>query len=214
MVTPAKVYQVDSPLDPGLITALCRSAERIEELDSELGNEKWNIAGRVNGDWSEHKNLTYLPVKGEPPVRIFPTHAEYYAECSRVANTVNRRRVFGESGQTLRRWCEMRAAYGDEPNAAELLDKLSFDHLFKANKLYTDSLVKNAMTALKLALQNGWSADEMDFHYRNNAKELNKSFVARALGFFDKLIKQLNWGAAKRKEFFSEIQPIMERYLQ
>lgn len=208
-----KVYHVESLLDPELVNDLCRSAVHIGELDAELGNEKWNIAGLVLSGWDEHKNITYPPAPGEAPVQIFPTITEYYAECSRVANTTNRRKVFGESGQTLRRWCEVRATYSTFDKAELFLDALSFDHLYKARKLYLDGCVKNPVLALAKAQSEGWSADEMELHYKKDGGEVYISFLDRAASFFDRLTKTMDWSDEKKSAFNDDLSALVRKYL-
>src|SRR5688572_9973230 len=83
------------------------------------------------------------------------------AECSRVANIGLQKPRFSESGETLRRWCEVQAYYSQFSYADKLLDVYSFDHLVEAKRLAYQEKVKSAIEALKLAYSNRWTADEM-----------------------------------------------------
>ena len=70
-------------------------------------------------------------------------------------------RIFGESGETLRRWAEVAATYENMPNAETFLEALSFDHLEKARKLARDGRIQAPDHALAVAVNEGLSADDM-----------------------------------------------------
>ena len=90
---------------------------------------------------------------------------DYYIEVSRVANDGLFIPIFGESGQTLRRWCETQETYKNFPQAEQFLTTLSFDHLAKAKKLAKDGRVAVPTLALAEAVARHWSADDMQEHY-------------------------------------------------
>ena len=157
--------KIDSPfsryLSPDFAIDLMQSAKEYDRAEEVSDNEKWVIAELVNDMWSEHAGLVY-ELTGE---KVFPTKAEYYVECSRVANIGLSRKRFGDSGETLRAWCELQQTYAAFPDIHKFLDALSFEHLRKAKKLAKDEKVKVPVLALAKAIQENWTADEMKEHY-------------------------------------------------
>ncbi len=112
-------------------------------------NTKWLLAKDVNEWWPEHAGIFSGDKKS------------YYAEVSRVANSCHSVNILGESGETLRRWCDVAATYENMPNAETFLDALSFDHLEKARKLARDGRIQAPDHALAVAVNEGLSADDM-----------------------------------------------------
>ena len=155
-MTTAAPPKVSEVLDRYLCEDLQKMAGQYEGNQSNADDDKWNIARRVNEDWSEHKGY-------------FDTRLEYFAECSRVMNLGRKKKYFSDSGETLRKWCEVQASYqrfeSEVNDGDKFLDLLSFDHLLKARTLYNNAKVKSPLDALNAALENGWTADEMAYHY-------------------------------------------------
>lgn len=148
-------------LDPEFVNDLMKSAKEYDRAEEISDDEKWRISERVNELWPEHAGMIY-ELTSE---RVFPTKQEYYAECSRVANIGLTRKRFSDSGETLRRWCEVQQTYATFPDAHKFLDVLSFSHLQKAKKLAKDNKVKVPVLALAEAINRQWTADEMKEHY-------------------------------------------------
>jgi hypothetical protein len=124
----------------------------------------WNLARTVNDQWAEHKGLVK---DGE---KVFPTKLDYLAEVSRVCNFGLKRKRFTDTGETLRRWCETVAVYetlaDTVKRADEFLDLLTFDHLWRAKRLYKKGKVKSPFLALSYAMTDGRkTAEEMEFHF-------------------------------------------------
>lgn len=185
---------VKSPLDAELITDLSAAAKRIDALDYELGNEKWIIAGRVNEMWDEHKAL-----RDENGDLYFNNLDGYRAECSRVANLQTKRRLFAESGETLRRWCEVRATYDNYEHAELFLSALSFDHLYRARKIYLNGVVKSPLLPLAEAEKRGWSSEEMEYHYQKDAPSIAASFLNSLKSFIEKKLPRLEFEKERRE---------------
>lgn len=112
----------------------------------------WDIASRVNEWWDEHKTA-------------FADKKQYYEECSRVINHGRRIKRLTDSGETLRRWCNVVARYAEFPNAEALFHQTSFEHLRLAAVLARDEKVKSPIEAVNTALERGYSADEMFYHF-------------------------------------------------
>lgn len=140
-------------LDPELVSDIEQfSASLLAHMDHADEN-KWSISIRVNEMWPEHQGI----FQGEK--------MDYYAECSRVANKALRKPVFAESGNTLKKWCEVAAAYQSFPEAASLLEETSFAHLEIAKSLAYNRKVSSPLKALSVAMKENWTADEMKHHF-------------------------------------------------
>jgi len=156
MTLPFTEDKVSEVLDPEFVTELQGKATIYDDNQYNSDNDKWAIAVLVNDMWDEHRSQ-------------FDKKIDYLAECSRVANRGLRHKRFTESGETLRRWCELQATYAafvdNVQDADKFLDLLSFDHLYRARKIYMAGKVKSPFEALSQALINKWTAEEMQFHY-------------------------------------------------
>lgn len=153
--TPSSTHNsqpVSEVLDPEFCTELQANAKAYDAIQENADNSQWEIARTVNGMWSEHKSQ-------------FEDKMQYYAECSRVANIGLKHKRFSDSGETLRRWCEVQAFYAPFSWAAQLLDKLTFSHLLINKKLHRDGKVKSVLEALERAVVEGWTSDEMREHF-------------------------------------------------
>ena len=140
-------------LDPLFTTDLKILVGFYTEHQKKLDKTKWEIACVVNENYSEHKSI------------FAGDKMAYYAECSRVANDGLSIKIMGESGQTLRRWCEVAAAYENFPQAELLLDETSFKHLSVAKRAAKQEKAASPIAAMDWALAMGASADDMQEHY-------------------------------------------------
>lgn len=150
-------------LDPDFIVELQGNAKEYDAAQENTDNSQWELAQLVNGMWVEHKTLT--SIEGGEKKLVFSTKAEYYAECSRVANIGLKHKRFSDSGETLRRWCEVQSFYAPFSWAPQLLDRLTFSHLLTNKKLHKDGKVKTVLEALERAVLEKWTADEMKEHF-------------------------------------------------
>lgn len=143
-------------LDPDFTTELVGMSATYHDRQAILDESKWVIAASVNDWWGEHKSQ-------------FSSRDEYFAECSRVMNIGRKRKLFSDSGETLKVFCNVRSTYDrfteQVEEADKFLDLLSFDHLRKARSLYMKELVRAPFDALVWALENRASADEMQYHF-------------------------------------------------
>ena len=136
-------------LDPEFVQNLQDATTGYSRVQTAADGYKWQIARMVNDMWPEHLSS------------FSGNKLDYYVECSRVANDGLSVRILGESGQTLRRWCEVAATYENMPQVENFLEALSFDHLEKARKLAKDGRIQAPDHALAVAVNEGLSADEM-----------------------------------------------------
>ena len=162
-------------IDPELITDLQDLTTKYAEAQQSADKIKWQIAQKVNDGYSEHKGI------------FAGDKIAYYVECSRVANDGLAIKIFGESGQTLRRWCEVQAAYENFPQAELLLEETSFKHLSIAKRAAKQEKAESPIAAMDWALAMGASADDMQEHY----------FPSIAPHPYDKLKDTLEWMTTK-----------------
>ena len=140
-------------IDPELITDLQDLTTTYAEAQQSADKIKWQIAQKVNDGYSEHKGI------------FAGDKIAYYQECTRVANDGLSIKIYGESGQTLRRWCEVQAAYENFPQAELLLEETSFKHLSVAKRAAKQEKAASPIAAMDWALAMGASADDMQEHY-------------------------------------------------
>lgn len=171
-------------LDPILIRDLQGLSRFHSTTQDEADDTKWNIAGEVNDAWVEHE-------------KIFPTKMHYYAECSRVLNFGRKRKYFSDSGETLRRYCEIRMTYDGLSKADrgdEFLELFTMEHLRIARSLYMDAKVKSPFDALDWCVDgNGKmrSADEMQEHFDENRTSTKTSFINSLARFLEKQLPKM-----------------------
>ena len=112
--------------------------------------------------------------------------ADFLQECSRAINSGVEFPVLSESGETLRRWCDVAKVYENVPGVEAFKESLSFDHFQRARKLANEGHVPAPDLALAKALQLGMTADEMELHF--NPEPLTPPHeYDRAVGWFDSL---------------------------
>lgn len=176
---------VSETLDPELVKDLQGLSRLHSDNQDAADDNKWDIAGQVNEAWDEHS-------------KIFPTKMHYYAECSRVLNANRKRVYFAVSGETLRRYCELRATYDTLVKTAthgkEFIELFTIEHLRVARSLYMDAKVKSPFDALDWCVDgNGKmrSADEMQEHFDENRTSTKTSFINSLARFLEKQLPKM-----------------------
>ena len=192
-------------LDPELSGDIQKIAKSIDHLDYEIGNEKLAIASLVADMEAEHLSM-------------FENRIAYLAECSRVANNSTRRKIFAESGETLRQWCDLYRTFKPFTDEAgkqvkDLLEIVTFSHLRSARKIYLGGFVKSPLEAIHRAAVEKWSADDMVYHYTEADKPAVKiGIVNWFTNFVEKRLPKLQVSddKAKRiKELVRELQELL-----
>jgi hypothetical protein len=140
-------------LDPDFEKSLKDNASQYQAQQQKANVTKWNLSKDVNDWYPEHAP------------QFAGDKQSYYVECSRVANDGLEIALFGESGQTLRRWCEVQATWDNFPEAYTLLEVTSFDHLAIAKRAAYHEKTDSPLAAMDWALKNKASADDMTEHY-------------------------------------------------
>jgi hypothetical protein len=128
---------------------LRKQGRKIKTVSDALDVMKWHLADAVNLEWIDGG------YKGEV------TKEEFYIECCTCLPVM----LFGKSGQTLRRWCDLRNFYEDVPNSDVLLRGSSFDHLLRAKRLELGNKIEAAEIAVAVAIKNELTAEEMQYKY-------------------------------------------------
>lgn len=140
-----------SPILTDEFAITLRSAGRkIDFVQMALDRKKWYVAELVNLEWRD---------EGYEAEGV--NKREYYAECCKLLPV----RIFGQSGETLRRWCETQSHYADEKDIMDILAASSFDHLLKAKRLHNNGKVESAIYAVAIAISKNMTADEMANHF-------------------------------------------------
>lgn len=140
-------------LSPELVGKLHLMAGNYDQYQARADDSKWEIAKLVNDWYGEHQSI-FKGVK-----------MDYYQECSRMANTGLKRKRWSDSGEALRKMCELETTYHNTPGIEEILDATSVQHLQFAKKLAADGKVSVPVYALAKAIDMNWTADEMCYHF-------------------------------------------------
>ena len=191
-------------LDPLLVADLQGLSRIHADTQDSADDTKWNIAGQVNDAWEEHE-------------KIFPTKMHYYAECSRVLNEYRKRIYFSVSGETLRRYCELRATYDTlakkVEHGEEFIQLYTMEHLRVARSLYMNGKVKSPFEALEWCVDgNGKmrSADEMEEYFDTNRNSTKSSFVNFLSKFLEKQLPKLKLPERSNERAKELIKELME----
>lgn len=171
---------VSEVLDPDFVADLQGVSKLHADSQDVADDSKWNIAGQVNDNWDEHSS-------------IFPTKMHYLAECSRVLNFYRKRKYFSDSGETLRRYCELRATYDTlvktVDHGQDFIELFTTEHLRVARSLYMLGKVKSPFEALEWCVDgNGkmQSADDMQEHFDENRNSTKTGFINYLSKFLEK----------------------------
>jgi hypothetical protein len=161
----AKKIESTNYLDPEFVAEIKGIASLYDANQHNVDSDKWSLAKKVNEMWGEHKNLTYA----FSDERVFEMKEDYYVACTYQINKGLRVKRFGDSGQTLRRWCEVQETYAQFEQAELFLDVLSFEHLRLAksisSKMEKVGKSKPPVVLLAEAQKCEWTASEMYENY-------------------------------------------------
>jgi len=149
-------------LDYSFVDLLQKEARKLSIIDRAKSGKQWLFGELVNAEWKI--KLAELE-RDDLADEITKDH--FLQECSRAINHGLPFPVISESGETLRRWCEVAESYAKMPALPIFREVLSFDHFFQARRLANDPNCKLLAPdiALAEALRNKWTANEMVFHY-------------------------------------------------
>jgi hypothetical protein len=143
----------ESILPPAAVTELERAGKQYAAIQKAVSKKQWYFGTFVNSLWH---NLP-IDAQEEIPLELF------YVECSAHINSGLDFPVVGESGRTLRLWCETAAHYETFPGLLTWQTILTFDHFVRARKIGADP--NNNITSaecLARAVVNKWTATEME----------------------------------------------------
>jgi hypothetical protein len=200
-MTSGKLSQ-NSFLPSAFVAELQTQARRYATLEKIKSRREWKFGELVNCQWDRLD----ADVKAEISREMF------YVECSRLINDVADFPIVSASGETLRRWCEVAAAYQNMPGLEIIREQLSFDHFRRARILANKGKVIVPSYALAVAATQGYTAEEMATHF--DPPQAPNEFE-RVTGWIDSLqAARFEWLARDKRErlasLLGEIRKILE----
>jgi hypothetical protein len=158
MAIPDLVIDSQPVLRPAFLTAVKQEAKLFNAGRKAASRHQWALARMVNLEWA------YVNDKFEGEIN----KAHFYAAISHEINAVLPFPICSDSGETLRRWCEVAASY-QNADTDELENLLSFDHFRVARSLAklpaNDAKNLSPMAILRKAAKEKWTVEDMKFHY-------------------------------------------------
>lgn len=142
-------------LPPEFVTTLQTQARRYAALEKLKSRREWFFGELVNCEWE----------RLESDVKAEFTKDRFYMLCSHLINEVTDFPIVAESGETLKRWCEVVASFQHMPGLEIIREKLSFDHFRRARILANKGKVSVPSYALAVAATQGYTAEEMTTHF-------------------------------------------------
>lgn len=143
---------------PEFVVRLRREAKKFNRASSIASRHQWRIARLVNKEW-EWTNEQY---EGEINKDYF------YAAVSHEINSILPFPICTETGETLRRWCEVAASYSSA-KTADLENVLRFEHFRVARSLsklpHNEKEGNTPMVILRRAAEEKWTVEEMNKHF-------------------------------------------------
>ena len=190
-----KVYP--ALLSKGFADYLYKQGKKIKTVSDALDVMKWELADAVNLEWRDGD------YKGEI------TMMDFYADCCQCLPVM----LFGHSGQTLKRWCEVQTYWQDVKEAKTLLKASSFDHLLRAKRLADSDKVKNdngdpapAEYAVAKAISEHWTAERMQMEYDPNGdSDSQERTIQRLYG-----LSEMMWIPKRAAELIREAVEIIK----
>lgn len=207
--TPVKLYQTDGTfLRPEFVCRLKQEARKYALIEQAKSKKEWLFGELANAEWNA------LAAEDKEEITI----EHFYVEVSHAINDGLPFPIVGESGQTLRRWCEVARSYVNMPEAALFREILSFDHFFQARRMAYDERVTtltHPVVALAEAVRNKWVVKEMVQHYDPPHPQHEYDQVMGWLASMQAVKLQWVKNAEERKQalyHLAEYARIVERY--
>jgi hypothetical protein len=186
-------------LSPGFVDVLQAQARRYAALEKLRSRRQWFFGNLINGQWN------CLPADVQEEV----TRQGFYLECSYWINAAVEFPIVAASGETLRRWCEIAAAYENMPGVEIMREHLSFDHFRRARQLASKGKVSVPAFALATAAAEQLTAEEMTTRFDPPQAPDDYS---RAVGWIDGLeTSRFEWlPADKREQAYALLRQLRE----
>ena len=140
-------------LDDETIVTIQKEARKYRIIEKARSKKQFFFGRLANEIW--------VQIKDRPDIRGEIYKDDLYVEMSYWINEGQDFPLVGASGETLRRWAETAAQFENVPAVKELEEALSFDHFFRARKLYNAGLVEAPVYPLAIAVKEGLIAEEM-----------------------------------------------------
>lgn len=201
-----KLYRSEI-LRPAFSCQLQKEAKKYRLIEKAKSKKEWHFAAIVNTEWETL----------DPDIKTEITRDQFNAECSRVINASLDFPIVTDTGETLRRWCNVADTYANMPGLEAFQNALSFDHFFQARRMANDPTIPLSVPVLALAeaVQNKWVVREMVHHYDPPAVTHDYD---KATGYFSGLAGlKFEWVKNKDdrdrlKEYISKANQIMEAW--
>lgn len=189
-------------LPPGFVTELQTQAREYAALEQVKSRREWAFGESVNCMWE----------RLAPEIKAEISKDMFYVECSHHINASVEFPIVSASGETLRRWCEVAAAYRDMPGVELIRESLSFDHFRRARALANKGKVSVPAYALAVAVTHKYTAEEMSHHF-DPPQAPNE--YERVTGWLDGLqATRFSWLPKEKRErlasLLQEIRKILE----
>lgn len=200
-----KLYRDSEILRPEFSCQLKNEARKYRLIAKAKSKKEWHFAGIVNAEW---KNL-------DTDIKDEITRDQFNAECSRVINDGLDFPIVTDTGETLRRWCNVADTYENMPGLEAFQAALSFDHFYRARWLANQNLVSVPVFALAKAVEMRYTSEEMILHFKPN--EITHDYD-KANGYFSGLCNlRFEWikDKADRDEILVHVKKaneIMEKW--
>jgi len=140
-------------LDEQTIVTIQKEAQKYRLIEKARSKKQFYFGRLANEIWEQIKDRD--DIRGE----IYKD--DLYVEMSYWINEGQDFPLVGASGETLRRWAETAAQFENVPEINEIEEALSFDHFFRARKLYNAGLVEAPVYPLAIAIKEQLIAEEM-----------------------------------------------------
>lgn len=163
---------------PEFLANLRRAVKKYHTSARAASKHQWAIARLVIEEWER------IEARYESEINKL----YFYAATSHEINAVLPFPICTESGETLRRWCEVAKSY-ENADTFMFESVLSFDHFRIARtlaKLPKNEMAGNVpMVILLRCAQEGWTVEEMQMHYGDGLDK--PSEFDKAVGWLDSL---------------------------
>jgi len=139
------------------VRTIQKEARKLSLIEKARSKKQMYFGRLANQIWDE--------IKEKPEIKGEIYKSDLYVEMSYWINEGQEFPLVGASGETLRRWSETAAQFANVPAIEEIEKVLSFDHFFRARKLYNAGLVEAPVLPLAIAIEENLIAEEMTIRF-------------------------------------------------
>lgn len=146
------------PLRKEFLKILDAESEQLQDAERVKSGRQWSVAAVVNREWEEwYDGEISEKVSPDDPR---PSKMDFYEA---VAHRLRgQSHTIDLSPLTLKFWCEVERSFRDVPGIAEFRQVFRFDYFVRARRLFNERKVASQILPLVRALEEGWTAREME----------------------------------------------------